>query len=201
MTVANQDTAFRDLRANREDRAPMIVRRSILSRMMRASARFLFVFLVGVGVALGWQSYGDEAIGILKTQAPSLAEWLPTSTGRPADAPRPQLKPAVPPADQEPMIAPAGGAELAQQLKPIAMDLTALKDDVGRLAAHQEKISQSIDRLERLQQALAQKVSSAATSSPPVHTPTQRPIQHPTQPAAQAPSRPLPVTPSPLPRQ
>jgi hypothetical protein len=48
------------------------VRPSIVKRMLRSLARFSFAVLIGVGVTLAWQSYGDTARAILSTQVPSL---------------------------------------------------------------------------------------------------------------------------------
>ncbi len=214
MTAANLDTALsggaHELRFGRPDRPLSPTRPSILRRIVRACARFLFAVLVGVGATLAWQSYGDEVVDMIRTQAPSLVEWLPASTGKPADAPlgaaQPQLKPALAAADQQlPAIGPAGSAELEQRLKPLAIDLTAVKETLERITADQEKLTQSIDRLERGQQAIAQKLSSVAAPNPVVHAPTPRPVQHPAQPAAQsatqAPSRPVSVPSPPVPRQ
>jgi hypothetical protein len=200
--MTNLDTALsgarHDLKVDRSDRILLPTRPSILRRIVRACARFLFAFLLGVGVTLAWQSYGDEAVDMMRTQAPSLAEWLPASTGKPADGPvgaaQQQLKPAA-----------AGGTELEQQLKPVAIDLAAVKESLERLAAEQAKLTQSIDRLDRGQQAITQKLSSVAAPKPVVHAPTPKPVQHPAQPAApsalQAPSRPVSVPSPPVPRQ
>ncbi len=208
MAAANLDSTLsgvpHDLRVGRPDSA---TRPSILRRIVRASARFLFAVLVGVGVTLAWQSYGDRAVDMMRTQAPSLAEWLPAPTGKSADAPlgaaQPQLKPALATADQQ--MAPAASAELGEQLKAIAIDLTAVKETLERLAADQEKLTQSIDRLERGQQSITQKLSSVAAPKPVVHAPTPKPVQHPAQPAAQsatqAPSRPVSIPSPPVPRQ
>ncbi len=210
MTVANLDSAMHDLRSDRAVRASVIARPSVFRRIVHACARFFFAVLVGVGVTLAWQSYGDQAVDMMRTQAPSLAEWLPASTGKQSDAPlgaaQPQLKPAIPTADQQlPAMAPAGSAELLQQLKPLAIDLTAVKESLQQLAAYQEKLTQSIERLERGQQAITQKLSSVTAPKPVVHAPTPRPVQHPAQPAAQsatqAPSRPVSVPSPPVPRQ
>ncbi len=213
MTAANLDSAVsgvppHELRFGRPDRPVSPTRPSILRRIVRATARFFFAVLVGVGVTLAWQSYGDEAVEIIRTQAPSLAEWLPASSGKPADggAAQQQLKSALATADQQlPAMAPAGNAELMQQLKPLAIDLTAVKDSLQQLAAYQEKLTQSIERLEKGQQAITQKLSSVAAPKPVVHAPTSKPVQHPAPPAAQsatqAPSRPVSVPSPAVPRQ
>ncbi len=209
MTAANLDTALRhDLRIDRSDRLLSLARPSILSRILHASARLLFAFLFGVGFTLAWQSYGDEAVDMIRAQSPSLAEWLSASTGKSANGPlnaaQQQLKPALPAADQQLPSIPAGTAELEQPLKPVAIDLTNVKESLQHLAADQEKLTQSVDRLERGQQTITQKLSTVAAPKPVVHAPP-RPVQHPAQPAApsatQAPSRPVSVPSAAGPRQ
>ena len=56
---------------------------SIGRRTSRAFARYSIVFLIGIGVTLAWQSYGDEAMKMVKTEAPSLAWLLPVATAKP----------------------------------------------------------------------------------------------------------------------
>jgi hypothetical protein len=215
MTTANLDTALRPagglhvLGPDRSDHIPlnnpyMIVRPPIISRMFRASARFLFAVLAGIGGTLAWQSYGDQATDMIRAQAPSLARWLPASTSKPAVPPvdaseaQQQLKAGLAPADQQltPM-APAGAAERQQQLKPITIDLAAVRQTIEQLAVNQEKMAQSIARLEAADQAVSQKLSSLASPKPVVHAPPTKPVQQPTQASAQAPSRPLRVAPPP----
>ena len=58
-------------------------RRSIGKRIVRALARFFIVVLIGVGATLAWQSYSDEAMEMVRTEAPSLAWSLPVSTAKP----------------------------------------------------------------------------------------------------------------------
>src|SRR5262245_29978413 len=58
-------------------------RLSIGRRMSRAFARFTIVFLLGIGATLAWQSYGDEAMEMVRTEAPSLASLLPVSKAKP----------------------------------------------------------------------------------------------------------------------
>src|SRR5262245_14124279 len=58
-------------------------KRSIGRRMSRAFAHFTIVFLLGIGATLAWQSYGDEAMEMVRTEAPSLASLLPVSKAKP----------------------------------------------------------------------------------------------------------------------
>jgi hypothetical protein len=232
MITANPNAAFRDVKTNRADHASeiagstilsryaalelrgekahpasMIVRSSMLSRILHDSPRFFFALVLGIGLTLAWHSYGSQAVEIIRTQAPSLAQWLPASTGQPADAPLAaplqQLKPTLAAADQQLSVMPPedGSAELGQQLNAIAIDLTAVKETLDRLAADRGKITQSIDRLERGQQEMAQKLSSMAAPKPVVRAPIARPVHHSSPPSVQAPSKPLPITPPPAPME
>ena len=68
---------------------------SIGRRTSRAFARYSIVFLIGIGATLAWQSYGDEAMKMVRTEAPSLAWLLPVSTAKPPpddQAPRRRLQ-------------------------------------------------------------------------------------------------------------
>ena len=56
---------------------------SIGRRTSRAFARYSIVFLIGIGATLAWQSYSDEAMEMVRTEAPSLAWLLPVSTAKP----------------------------------------------------------------------------------------------------------------------
>src|SRR3954449_6242554 len=167
---------------------------------------FLFAILVGIGGTLAWQSYSDQGMDLVRAKAPSLAEWFPaSSTNRAAaipatsaaEAPR-QLRAGLAPADQQPTpIAPAGAAEIQQQLEPITVDLVALRQTTEQLAANQEKMAQSIARLEVINELINRRVSSLTLPTPVVHAPSPKPVQDRTQASAQPPSRPIRVAPPP----
>jgi hypothetical protein len=221
MTSANLDTPLRPAgglhvigpdssdRIVLENNRSRTVRPPIVSRMFRASRRFLFAILVGIGGTLAWQSYSDQGMDMVRAKAPSLAEWLPDSTTKPAPAVPPkgaaeapqQLKAGLAPADQQlTPIAPADAAdaaELQQQLEPIRGDLAALRQTTEQLAANQEKMAQSTARLEAIDEAINRRLSSLTSPTPMVHAPLPKPVQHRTQASAQAPSRPLRVAPPP----
>jgi hypothetical protein len=128
-------------------------RLSIGRRMSRAFARCAIVLLIGIGATLAWQSYGDEAIEMVKTEAPSLAWLLPVSK-------------AKPPPDGQSSAAVVNSAELVKQLKPIALDLAILRRSVEQLgvkveqlAAKQDQMSHAIV-LRSVEQGPSQKLSS-----------------------------------------
>src|SRR5215471_16597064 len=139
-------------------------RPSITRRIIRALGRFSVAVLIGVGVTLGWQSYGGEMV---KAWAPSLGWLLPVSTTAPA--------PAV------------TSAELRQQLKPMAIDLALVRRSIEQLAANQDQLARKQDQMAQAiaaLQAAEQETSQKITTPPPpkaVHVPPPKPPQ----PAAQ----------------
>jgi TolA-binding protein len=150
-------------------------RRSIGKRMVRAFARFFIAVLIGVGATLAWQSYSDEAIQMVRTEAPSLAWLLPVSTAKPH------------PDGQASAAAVVTSAELVQQLKPMAVDLDIVRRSVQQLAnkveqlaakqdqmSHkQDQISQDITTLQLVEQEVSQKLSAPPQSAVPSRKPPQ----------------------------
>ncbi len=140
---------------------------SLSRRIYRALARFFLAVLIGVGGTLAWQSYADEATETIRTWAPSLGWVLPVSAMK---SPAPAVT----------------SAELAQQLKPIALDLAIVRRSVEQLAADQdqlarkqEQMAQAIATLQATEQDVVQKISSPppptskAVRVPPPKTPPQ----------------------------
>jgi hypothetical protein len=150
---------------------------SITRRIFWVLARFFFAVLIGVGATLAWQSYGDQAMDMVRAWDPSLGEWLPASTS----------KPAAPPVTS---------AEVQQQLKPIATDLAAVRHTIEQLTANQDQLSrtQSIAALQAAEQQLSQKLSSPPPSKP-VHVPPPKPLQTPAQVSSPPSSKPVNVLP------
>jgi hypothetical protein len=204
MTAANLDTELRPgsgLHARQSDRGAYValennpyimVRPPLLRRVLRASARFVFAVLVGIGGTLAWQSHGNQAMDVIRAKAPSVAEWLPVSTSRSAvsvgaaEVQQP-TKASLAATDQQ--STPTG--ELQQQLAPIMVDLAALRQRVEQLAANQEKSAESIGRLEGNEQAINQKLSSLASPKPVIRAPQSKPLQQAGQASARAQPRPL----------
>jgi hypothetical protein len=121
---------------------------SISKRIFRAVARFLFAVLLGVGVTLGWQSYGDRASVAVRAWDPSLSWLLPDSTtGSPVAAT------TIP--------------EIAEQLKPISLDLAIVRRNLEQLAANQsqfaakqEEIARNVATLQEAEQEIKQALSA-----------------------------------------
>jgi uncharacterized protein HemX len=149
-------------------------------RTSRASAVFLFLFVVvaGVGGALAWRYYGDQATNMIRAWA------LPGATGKPTAPPE-------------------GFVELQQQLKSIAIDLAAVKHSLEQQSAAnhdqltriQEQIAQQSIALQATKQELSQKLSSSPPADKPVHTPLPKPAQHPAHLSTQDSSKPIQVSP------
>jgi hypothetical protein len=161
-----------------EDDVSMSVRPSVIKRTSSASAVFLFLFVVlaGVGGALAWRYYGDQATDMIRA-------W------------------ALPGATSKPTAPPEGFPELEQQLKSIAIDLAAVRHTLEQQSAAnhdqltriQEQIAQQNIALQATKQELSQKLSTSPPADKPVHTPLAKPAQRPTQ--TQDSSKPIQVSP------
>jgi hypothetical protein len=149
--------------------------------------RFLLAVLIGVGLTLAWQSYGEEAKHIvgpwardtITSHAPSLASLLPswTTTPPPQDAAAKQtgFSPVRElPADEAVVgteaapTAAASSSELAQRLEAMARDLAAVGRSMEQLSAKQEQI---VGKITTLQTQIEQKLSfppvpSASNNAP-----------------------------------
>jgi len=134
-------------------------------RPLRTSIlRFALAALIGAAGTLSWQAYGDRLRDTVRAWAPGL-DWLIAPT-----------KLATANADP--------GA-LAEQLKPIALDLAVVRKAIEQLAFNQQQlaakdaeIAQSIAALQATQQALGDKIS--ASPAPKIaHAPPRRAAQPP----------------------
>ena len=145
--------------------APISVTPSVTKWTPSASAVFVFLFLVlaGTGGALAWQYYGGQATDM-------------TGAG------------ATPGATNKTTAPPEGFAELQQQLKSIAADLSAVRRTLEQQSAANH------DQLTHIQEQISQQSISLLSSSPlsspaptdkPVHTPLPKPAQHPAHVSAQ----------------
>ena len=110
--------------------------------MLRGLFRLAFAILLGVAGTLAWQSRGEEAKATIRAWAPSLAWLLPPSTSSPVDG-------------QASTATVVTSADLAQQIKPLALDLAIVRHGVDQLAttikqlaARQEEMAQEIATLQ-----------------------------------------------------
>jgi hypothetical protein len=155
--------------------APISVMPSVTKWTPGASAVFVFLFLViaCVGGALAWRYYGGQAADMIGAGAPPAAANKPTAP-------------------------PEGFAELQQQLKSIAADLSAVRRTLEQQSAANH------DQLTHIQEQISQQSIPLLSSSPlsppapadkPVHTPLSKPAQHPAHVSTQNSSKPLQVAP------
>jgi outer membrane murein-binding lipoprotein Lpp len=142
-------------------------RLSIGRRMSRAFVRCAIMLLIGVGATLAWQSYSDEAIEVLRKEAPSLAGLLPASK-------------AKPPAElQASAAAVVTSAELGEQFNSLGIDLAKMRQSVEQLATKVEQLGVKVDQLSH-SMVLQSLDKLSSPPQPRVATPRK-----PTQPTAQ----------------
>lgn len=108
-------------------------------RMLRSVTRFCFAVLLGIGATLAWQSYGRDAELMARAWVPAVDPLLPAATSG------------------SPEAAPATVADLAQQLKPVSLDLAIVRRSLeqlaanqGQFAASQQQIAQSVATVQQL---------------------------------------------------
>jgi hypothetical protein len=142
-------------------------RRSIGRRVSRAFARYFIVFLFGIGLTLAWQSHGDEAIEMIRTEVPSLAWLLPVSTAKPSP-------------DSQASAAPVTSDELVEQLKPLAFELANVQRSVKELSATVEQLGVKVNQMS--QSIVLQSVEQKLPPPPQAHrVPPPKPPQPPGQ--------------------
>jgi hypothetical protein len=160
-----------------------VVRRrpSVGGRLFRAVTRFVIAVLIGVGLTVGWQSYGDVARQALAVQAPGLAALLPVSTNSP--------------------LVSAPSADPMQQLAPLVSNLDALRRNLEQLAARQDQMAQSIAALQAVDEEIKQRISSTPPMQQPASAAQPKPVQSraelPAPQSAPAPRRPPVAAPPP----
>jgi hypothetical protein len=142
-------------------------KRSIGRRVSRAFARYFIVFLFGIGLTLAWQSHGDEAMEMVRTEVPSLSWLLPVSTAKPS------------PDSQASAAALVTSVELVEQLKPVALDLTNVRRSVEQLGVKVEQLGVKVNQmsqsivLQSVEQKLPPPPQSRVPSPKPPHPPGQ----------------------------
>jgi hypothetical protein len=146
---------------------PPIAKRSIGKRIFRTLARFIVTVLIGVGLTLGWQTYGEQAKELTRGWVPSVAWMLP----------QPDPKPRTD-ADVVP--------EMAQQIKLIALDVAIVRRNLSQLATNQDQLAakqdqmiQNIASLQEIEQDVRQKSLSLPAPKPVVPL-APKPALHPT---------------------
>ena len=139
-----------------------VAKRSVGKRVFRMLTRFVVTVLIGVGLTLGWQTYGEQAKELTRTLVPSVAWMLPQPDPKsPTDA------------DVLP--------EMAQQIKLIALDVAIIRRNLSQLAANQDQLAakqdqmtQNIASLQEIEQDARQKALSLPLAPKPAPHPTAR---------------------------
>jgi hypothetical protein len=134
-------------------------RRSMGRRLFRAVFRFIVAVLIGVGLTLAWQSYGDEAVKMARFYAPSLA-WL---------LPIPETKM---PADNR-MATATTATEVKQQLEPLALKVDLVQHSIVQLTAKINELA--TNQVTHNMQAVGEDLSQKKTSPPPNTNAAQAP--------------------------
>jgi hypothetical protein len=106
---------------------------SLRKRASRAFSRFLITFCIGGASTLAWQSYGDAARAMIANSYPQLG-WL-----------APQAEPVAQNVPET--IAVVAPSFDQQQLNAMSLDLDAVRQSVGRIAASQEQITRNVDKI------------------------------------------------------
>ena len=146
--------------------SPSRPRPSIGKRMLRTVTRFAITVLIGVGVTLGWQAYGDTAREMLAARSPLLAWLQPVPTTKPASA----------------IV-----ANPALQLEPLASNLEIVRRSVEQLALNQDQMARNITALQAIDEEIRQKVSAPpAPAQPTAVIPQPRPAPPKPQPSGAA---------------
>jgi ribosomal protein L29 len=164
-----------DASVSLEDDASMGVKPSGTKPLLCAVFLVLLMVLAGVGGALAWRSFGDQATNMIGAWAPPAATTKPT----------------------------ASTEELQQQLKSIANDLATVRQTLeqqsaanrDQLTSIQKQIAEQNIALQSTKQALSEMLSSPPPADKPVPIPPRKPAQHPAQSPAQESSKPLQVSP------
>ena len=157
-------------------------RRSTGKRIVRALARFFIAVLIGAGATLAWQSYGDAAMKMVRTEAPSLAWLLPVSA-------------AKPPLDDQGSTAAAASSP---QLERLELSLLMVRRSVDQLAAMVEQLSAKQDQLAVKQDQMSH-IAILKSVEPPPQSRAVHPRKPPQPPTAQSSAKPSSSVPAPPP--
>jgi hypothetical protein len=150
-------------------------------RALGAFARYLVAILIGVAVALAWESYGAATKQVIATNAPELG-WSPEAKQMIAgwmqqfgwtnseETPRaaPDVEAAVAPK------APAAPSIDPEQMQQLMRSLTTLRQSVDQLAGSQDQMAREIERLQKADVEILAKITSPPPPRPiaaPAHKP------------------------------
>jgi hypothetical protein len=140
--------------------------------------RFLLAVLIGVGLTLAWQSYGDQAKQIVGPWARDtlLPRWTAPQVDSAPKQPRSTPVGDITDAEVAKSSAALMQAALMQQLEAMARDLAMIRGDTEQLATKQQEVAQSIATLQaNIEQKLGSPpVPPAAAALPPNENTSRR---------------------------
>ena len=136
-------------------------RRSKRPSLVKRAARALVIFCIGVAATLAWQSYGDAARVVIANSSPQL-DWV-----------APQVAPVARTApDNVVRAVPAASSLDPQQLKEVALGLSAVRQGMDQLAAQvaagQQQMAGDIAKLQ---------AEISAPPPRPAPAPARKPVQ------------------------
>ena len=154
-------------------------------RASGAFARYLVAILIGVAVALAWESYGEATKQAIATNGPELgwspearqmiASWI-EQLGWTKSEETPKAAPVV-----EAAVAPKAPAAPSidpEQMQQLTRSLTTLRQAVDQLAASQDQMSREIERVQKANVEILAKIP-APPPQRPVATPAHKPLPGP----------------------
>ena len=172
------------------------IEREIGKRRSRGLASYLVAIGIGVAATLAWQSYGEATKQIIAIETPELgwspaikqmiASWMkqlgwtkpPAVENTAVQSPVPETPQAVPVAQTAPEkivpSAPAVPSIDPEQVHQIALDLAALRQTVGQVAATQDQMAREITSLQTSDQEMLEKIP-ARPPPPSIAAPARKP--------------------------
>lgn len=185
--TSERSTIYYRLRAI-DDQTKTIISRT-KRRRLRAFARYLVAICVGVGGTLAWQSYGETTKQVIATRAPDIG-WSPESkqmiatwvqelglTKPPGESETAAFQVIAPQAVPVAAIAsnvPAASAVDPEQVREIALGLTAMRQSLDQIAAGQDQMAREIAKLQTANVQIPEKIPTPAPQ--PAVTGARRPI-------------------------
>ena len=150
-------------------------------RASGAFARYLVAILIGVAVALAWESYGEATKQVIATNAPELgwspearqmiASWI-EQLGWTKSKETPKAAPVVEAAVAT--KAPAAPSIDPEQMQQLTRSLTTLRQAVDQLAASQDQMSREIERVQKADVEILAKIP-APPPPRPIAAPARKP--------------------------
>jgi hypothetical protein len=134
---------------------------SRVKRALRAARRFCLAILIGVGITLVWQSYGEQAKALIASRVPALAVLFPGTKAVAEKKVGVAAEDAVPP--QASAKTELASSLSAAALNTVIQNLTEMQKTLEQLAAKQEATTKSIAVLQQAESEIGHRLSTQAT--------------------------------------